>query len=237
MILAAGTDQCVIRGQVKDASGASIGNAIIRVYPKDSTVPAFRGKAHHDEGTFCINDLSPGTYTVKAWQNGFSAKRVPDVVVRRGETTNLESIRLEFAGCDAPGMNCDSIATPPTLPSKLETVVEKVRTQLHLPRDCGAEILRSKVICRGPAKETDVIFTEEHGSLFLRALNGARIDPNCSDHYSDHYQDEAMPVSGLGMGDDLCIRTKDGATSHLFFEGDDVEPAATKLNLWMVTRK
>jgi hypothetical protein len=130
-------------------------------------------------------------------------------------------------------MNCDFIATPPTLPSKPDRVVEKVRTHLRLPRECGAEILRAKAICRDPAKETDVIFTEEHGSLFLRALNGARIDPSCS----DHYQDEAMPVSGLGMGDDLCIRTKDGATSHLFFEGDDVEPAATKLNLWMVTRK
>jgi hypothetical protein len=45
VIIAAGTDQCEIRGRVKDASGASIGGAIISVYPKDSTVLAFHGLA------------------------------------------------------------------------------------------------------------------------------------------------------------------------------------------------
>ena len=233
LILPAQTGQCVIHGQVTDASSASIGDAIVSVYPKDSGVAAFRMNANRDDGTFCINEISPGTYTVKAWRSGFHARRVHDVVVRRGETTNIGAMRLEVAGCDAPKFNCDYFYTRETLPSKPDTVVERVRTQLDLPRECGTEILKGRAICQDGVKEADVIFTEEHGTLFLHSLNGARIDPGCN----GRYHDEAMPISGLGLGDDLCIRSKDGATSHLFFEDDDIEPAATKLKLWIVTKK
>jgi hypothetical protein len=233
IILPAQTDRCLIRGQVSDTSSGAIGNALISVYPKDSPKFAFRGNAQYDNGTFCIVELSPGTYTVKAWQQGFRVKRVYDVVARSGKTTDVGIIQLEVAGCDAPGINCADFITPPTFPSKPYPIIVDVRADLHINRDCGVDLSKGKAVCHDRAKETDVIFTEEHNRLFLRSLNGARIDPSCS----GLYRDEALQISGLGTGDDFCIKTKKGYTSHLFFEGDDVEPTNTKLNLWMVTKK
>jgi hypothetical protein len=224
--------QCLIRGQVKDGEGAAIGNALISVFPEESTLLAFRGNAQNDDGSFCIKDLSPGTYTVKAWRQGFRVRRVYDVVARSGKTTDVGIVQLEVAGCDAPGINCDDFMTPPTFPSKPYPIIVNVRADLHVNRDCGVDLSKGKAVCHDRAKETDVIFTEEHNKLFLRSLNGARIDPSCS----GLYRDEALQISGLGTGDDFCIKTKKGYESHLFFEGDDIEPTTTKLNLWMVSK-
>jgi carboxypeptidase family protein len=223
--------QCLIRGQVSDSEGAAIGNALISVFPKESTLLAFRGNAH-DDGTFCIKDLSPGTYTVKAWQNGFRAERVRDVVVRSGETTELGTIQLEVGSCDARGVNCDYFYTPKTFPSTPERIVEVTRADLKLPRECGADLSKGKVICP-QSKDVDVVFLEEHDALMLHPVNGARIQPDCN----GPYRNQALRVEGLGKGDDLCVKTRMGHESHLFFEGDDVGPTTTKLTLWIVTKQ
>jgi hypothetical protein len=234
-ILPAQTGQCLIRGEVTDGSHAAIGNAVIHVLTKNSMAVVYSGNAHYDNGTFCVKELSPGTYTVKAWQNGFRANRVHDVVVRSGETTELGTIQLEVGSCEARGVNCDYFYTPKTFPSKPEPIVEVTRTNLKLPRACGADLAKGKVICpsKGPAKDVDVAFLEEDGVLLLRPANGARIQRDCD----GAYRDEALRLAGLGKGDELCVTTGKGYESHLFFEGDDVEPNATQLNLWMVTKK
>jgi hypothetical protein len=193
----------------------------------------YRGYA--DDGTFCINDLSPGTYTVRAWMNGFQENSVRDVVVRSGETTDVGTVQLEIGGCDAPGVYCDDFATPKTFPLK-DPILEVTRAALYLPRACGVDLEKEKVICprsRAIARDIDVVFLEEHGALLLRPTNGARIQPDCN----GAYRDEALRVEGLGMGDDLCVETRTGYESHLFFEGDDVEPNTAKLTLWIVTKK
>lgn len=43
-------------------------------------------------------------------------------------------------------------------------------------------------------------------------------------------------MNGLGLGVDFCIRSKQGAVSHVFFV-DDVESYTNELTLWHVTRK
>lgn len=236
LILPAQTDRCLIRGEVTDASHAAIGNALVHVLTKDSMSVVYSGNAHYLDGTFCVKDLSPGTYTVKAWQNGFRENSVRGVVVRSGKTTNVGTIQLEVGSCDARGVHCDSFYTPETLPSKPESIIEVMRTDLNLPRACGVELVKGKVICpqsEGSAKDMDVVFVEEHGDLLLRPANGARIQPDCK----GAYRDEPLRVAGFGKGDDLCVRTGKGYDSHLFFEGDDVEATTAQLTLWIVTKK
>jgi hypothetical protein len=234
VILPAQPDKCAIRGEVVDTVHAMIPKPLIRVIAIEPMSVIYRGNA--DEGTFCIKDLAPGTYTVKAWANGFRGNSVRDVVVRSGETTEVGPIQLEVGSCDARGVNCDYFYTPETVPSKPEPVVEVVRADLQLPKECGADLARGKVICppsKAPAKDIDVVFLEEHGALLLRPTNGARIQPSCK----GAYRDQALRVEGFGMGDDLCIKTRKGYASHLFFGGDDVEPTTTQLTLWIVTKK
>ena len=212
-----------------------IGNALIRVYPKGSTLLAFRGNANYDDGTICIDGLSPGTYTIKAWQSGFRRNLVRDVLVRGRETTNVGTVQLEVGGCDAPGVSCFFV-TPLNFPSQPDPPVDAVRIHLKLPQACGIDLVRGNVICsrsEGSAKDADLVFLEEHGALILRPANGARIQPDCDGAFGD----EALSVEGLGKGDELCVRTSKGYESHLFFEGDDVQPDTTKLTLWMVTKK
>jgi hypothetical protein len=235
VILPAQADQCVIRGEVRDASHGAIGNALIHVLAKNSTLVVYRGNANYDDGTFCVDELGPGTYTVKVWQSGFRENLVRDVVVRGHKTTNIGTVQLDVGSCDAPGVNCDNFITPLNFPSKPDPIVEVMRADLTLPRACGVELVKGKVIClqsEGSTKDTDMVFLEEHGALLLRPANGARIQPDCN----GAYRDEPLRVAGLGKGDELCVRTGKGYESHLFFEGDDVEPNATQLTFWIVTK-
>jgi hypothetical protein len=144
-ILAAEADQCEIRGQVTDSESASIGGAIISVYPKDSPTPVLRNNAHRD-GAFCVNDLDPGTYTVKAWQKGFQTHRGHDVVVRRSATADLGSIHLRVIGCDPHQMLCCLQVYTPEVAAKLPVVI--TQTDLSLPQDCGANLSNGTVQCR-----------------------------------------------------------------------------------------
>jgi hypothetical protein len=234
-ILAAQADQCLIRGKVTDTSSASIAKALISVYSKDSTLLAFRGNANYNDGTFCVSDLSPGTYTVKAWHEGFRANRLRDVVVRSGETTNIGIIQLDVVGCDAREiMCCLQVATLEVAATQPAEPVEIVRTDLKLSRACGADLSGGKVLCSDPpGQDVDMVFVEERGTLLLRPVNGARMDSDCK----GVYRDQALRVEGRGVGDDLCIKTRQGHTSHVFFEGDDVLPSTTELKLWIVTKE
>jgi hypothetical protein len=229
-ILAAETDRCVIRGEVTDSLSASIGNAIISVYPKDSPTLAFRGNAHRD-GTFCIKDLSPGPYTVKAWQSGFHAKRVRDVGVRQGATVDVGSLKLEVIGCDPHQVLCCLQVATPEVAATLPVVI--TQTDLSLPKACGANLSTGTVLCHQLANDADIIFVEEHGALLLQPVNGTQMDPACQ----SVYRDQPLRLETLGTGDDLCVKTQEGYASHVFFEGDDIAPDTKELKIWIVTTK
>lgn len=217
--------QCSIRGHVEDAAQAGL-PALFHVLPKNSATTIFSGKAEPD-GQFCVPSLSPGIYTVKAWLNGFQTRRVLDVVVKGGETTDLGTVVLKIGGCDAPGVICDSVIPDEDIRSQ---------TDLYVRLECGADLDNLKVVCpasKAFANNIDIVFAKEDGDLFLRPKNGARIDSKCS----GTYRDEALAVNGFGPGDDFCVKTKKGRASHLFFEVNDVLPGTREIIVWVVTRK
>jgi hypothetical protein len=75
-----------ISGKVTDATGAVIPNAKITISGPtgDRTVTA------NESGDFEVQNLTPGSYKVRAEQSGFKAVSVPDVVVNVGRSTALK---------------------------------------------------------------------------------------------------------------------------------------------------
>lgn len=76
-----------LKGQVLDPSGAAISNATILVLPaEDAAITVVTDK----DGQFEIKQILPGTYTVRAFAQGFAAFEKPGIVIAVGRTAKLE---------------------------------------------------------------------------------------------------------------------------------------------------
>lgn len=180
-------------------------------------------------GTFQSDALRPGSYTVIAWVQGFHARRVA-VDVREGETADVGQIRLDLAGYDAPGVICDDFGLGPPDP-----VLKSGYVQLKL--ECGADLRNSSSYCQDSSvavRESagvDVRLTKAESGLYLNAFNGASLSLDCRGAGRS-----TIRIDGFGPGDQICVRTHGGFSSHVFFV-NDVEPSSQSVTLWHVTRK
>jgi hypothetical protein len=59
------------------------------------------------KGQFGLDGIEPGVYAVTISVQGFRDKTVPDVRVAAEVQTDIGTLLLDFAGCDAPGVICD----------------------------------------------------------------------------------------------------------------------------------
>src|ERR1035441_9209 len=82
-----------IHGQISDPSGAAVPGA--KVAAIDSTGQIKTGVVHSD-GTYDINGLAPGVYTVGAKAKGFANFEQPAVQVAAGKTLKVD-IGLKIA--------------------------------------------------------------------------------------------------------------------------------------------
>jgi hypothetical protein len=76
-----------VHGQISDPSGAAVPSA--KVAAISSTGQAILGVVHSD-GSYEIQGLTPGTYTVKARAKGFSMFEQPDVQISAGKTGKVD---------------------------------------------------------------------------------------------------------------------------------------------------
>ncbi len=81
-----------ILGQVTDASGALIPNAIVKATKTDTNVT--KETVTTSQGLFVLIGLDPGTYVVTATANGFQSVRREGIVLQVAEKLNLP-IRME----------------------------------------------------------------------------------------------------------------------------------------------
>jgi hypothetical protein len=199
----------LIRGAIVDATGAAIGGASVRLLKSDSEEMAHATAA--DSGKFEMGTAGSGNYVLKAWQRGFRSRRVPVAVRSETETIDLGDIRLDLAGCDAPGVICDSFgeAPPP------DPVVS--RNDLRVQMDCMLAFTTGKAFCPGETKgprqtDADVRLNQDESGVYLSAMNGATLaTPNlprgdCRDAYP---KESKIRIDGLGPGDDICLYTHD----------------------------
>jgi hypothetical protein len=185
-------------------------------------------------GAFQITKVAAGKYSIGAWAQGFRETLVRNVDLASGGIHDLGAITLALAGCDAPGVNCDSIG-PSTDPiAGSGTVVMR--------RSCGADLDTGRVYCPGDvnrsrrgAKEIDVMVTDRNSdALTLAVANGATISPpNCADA---RFSWDPVEVNGLGPGHDMCVRTGRNRRAHLFIT-EEAWNDTVELKLWYVIRK
>jgi len=231
-----------IRGRVVDQADFEI-PASVTVIRTDSGVVVARIRAD-GAGDFQTEAISPGSYSVRASQPGFQRSEVPGVTVRAGETTDLGSIRMYLAGCDAPGVSCDHVfpADSDSIPWEKAVVGTAI---LNMKLMCAVDFDdKGKLYCPEPtdrraSRNIDMRLTKYGDGLYLSAANGAAMSiPNSAhgDCRDAKYGEASLRVIGLGPGVDFCVRSKLGAVSHVFFV-EDVERDSSEVKLWHVTRK
>jgi hypothetical protein len=221
---------------VVDATGAAIGGATVRLLKSVSDDVAHVTAAN--SGKFQFETVAPGRYILAAWQQGFRSRRIPLVLRGAGEALDLGYIRLEVAGCDAPGVICDSIgpASPP------DPVVS--RSNLHIQSDCMAGFAANSAFCPGDRTgksegDADIRLTHDDNGVYLTAMNGALLsqpDLPRGDCHDANPKEKQIRIDGLGSGDDICLNTHDRHWSHIFFT-DRVTRGSLQIALWQITRK
>ena len=229
-------DSQQIRGAVVDVTGAAIEGASVRLLNSDSE-EVIHATADAS-GKFQMGSAGADSYVLKAGQPGFRSRRVPVGVHSETETIDVGDIRLDIAGCDAPGVICDWFgeAPPP------DPVVS--RNNLRVQMDCMLAFTMGKAFCTSETKEprqtdADVQLSLNENGVYLTAMNGASLAaPNlpsadCRDAYP---KESKIRIDGLGPGDDICLYTHDQHWSHVFLTSD-VSRSSRQIAVWQITRK
>ena len=99
-----------LRGQTVDPSMAALPSALVRLRATGEKSATF-GSETDISGAFVIRDVPPGEYRLRIWVQAFRPRTLA-VKLYPGEVKDLGGIRLELAGCDAPGVICDYIGDP-----------------------------------------------------------------------------------------------------------------------------
>ena len=84
-----------IEGRIRDDKGELVPFANVVV--SGPSLLESRGVMATSTGYFAIFDLPPGTYTVKISHITYQQLEFENVIVRLGETTTLDAIRLKIA--------------------------------------------------------------------------------------------------------------------------------------------
>ncbi len=214
-----------VRGVVVDATGGGLRWAFVRVLQPASKSLIARVPADPN-GVFQTGALQPGSYVLVAWAQGFGVRRLSPVVVRAGETTDVGTMQLDLASCDAPGMMCDDFGMGPPDPFL-------ARGYLELKLDCGVELRNNKCYCPDSSgamrqdRALDLRLTKDETGVYLNAVNGATLSAS---------RESRFRLDGLGPGDEIWVRTHEGLRSHVFFV-DDVERGSPSVRFWHVTRQ
>jgi hypothetical protein len=219
-----------IRGTVVDVTGGALRSVSVRVLKSESNLLV--SKVNSDEkGFFEVDSLTTGSYTVTAWVSGFRLGRWEGIVIREGEIQDLGKLQLDFGGCDAPGVICDTFTSKPAIPG----LVKKAEITLRI--GCGADVTRGVSSC--PAdKWADFMVTKADPEIDVEALNRSAIyspDTSFDQCKSLVRSDPKIRVDGFGPGQDFCVRRKD-SISHVFVLSE-IDANSTEVRILLTTTK
>ena len=101
----ASESNATIRAVIVDVTGASIGNASVRLLPMghDSVE---RETGSSPDGTFSFDRVFPGEFTLKIKAPGFREAVMPHLRVDAGKTKEAGTVTLQIADCHDPSVIC-----------------------------------------------------------------------------------------------------------------------------------
>ena len=205
-----------LRGVAVDVTGASIPRTTVRVLDAESHAVVASGTSD-ERGAFLIEGVEPGTYAVTAKASGFRLRIIESVAIHDAD---LGKVQLEVAGCDAPGVICDTFGMGAVFPGLIR------HEALSVPFDCGGDLARAKASCP-PDKRADLTVQQDGANMFVLPLNGATLDLRCNGQSSPRVR-----VDGLA-GMDFCVHRADGLESHVYVSWMN----STEVLLWLTTTR
>jgi hypothetical protein len=119
-------------GKVVDATGNFLSLPTARL--NDQANEERRYPTGDRGGQFGLDGIEPGIYAVRISVQGFRDKTVLNVRVAAEEQTDIGTLVLDFAGCDAPGVICDDFG--------LSVYNDPIHAQgtIEVPRLCAVDI-------------------------------------------------------------------------------------------------
>ncbi|MGA3328749.1 MAG: carboxypeptidase-like regulatory domain-containing protein, partial [Terriglobia bacterium] len=155
-----------VHGQISDPSGAAVPGA--RVAAVSSTGQAKPGVVHAD-GSYDINGLTPGTYTVRARAKGFALFEQPNVQVTAGNTGKV-NIALKIA---------EEV-------EKVEVTEESTKVSVNPEENASAIVIKGEDL-QSLSDDPDELQSE------LEALAGPSAGPNGGQIYVDGFTAGQLP--------------------------------------------
>src|SRR5271168_5497398 len=105
-----------IRGKLVDVSDGALSGASVRVLESESHTVVARVIANQS-GVFEVGPLKPGAYKLTARLRGFRLRIVTGLILQESTVRDLGTLRVDLAGCDAPGTVCDTFSAEPAIPN------------------------------------------------------------------------------------------------------------------------
>jgi hypothetical protein len=221
-------------------------------YPKVRINDQFNNEGRRYEttgdrkGQFGLDGVEPGIYAVTISVQGFRDKTVPNVRVAAEEQTDVGTLRLDLASCDAPGVICDDFG--------LSVYKDPIHAQgaIQIPQLFAVDIDEGKSTCtieldgRGtvpPNQDADSDFwvrPGRAGELYLSPRNGAGFALNPPAEWSKMgcitacYSTRDVRIDGLPLGSRVCIRTNRGRYAQVAFS-EVVKSRAERIKVEFIT--
>ena len=241
-LLAARSELTQVSGDVTDNEGAVIADAEVRLISTEPPFEVSRTRTNRN-GSFRIEEVRPGVYTVRAGNKGFREEVRRNVTVRPDRTNRID-LRLGVMTCDTPLMHCDTIEdilfddhppNPPPLPYFR-------RGEVVLNRNCGIDLDNGEIAC-----STDPVASALDLLLVQRADSGLELKPGdraslsagrlLGEHCSKQkFRKAPYLITGLGPGTELCALTKKRHRALIYVE-DEVSNGSSSVKLYYATYK
>jgi hypothetical protein len=198
-----------VHGRIVDASAGPIEKAQVRLLDRESRVTKYR-LISDGFGRFRLDGVKPGTYLVAATARAFRERFVDNIVVEDGRDVGLGDLILQLAGCEYPGVICDSFGT-------------EAKAILYKSGDLKVRFESCVLDVDGQAGCSVHIHLGSDRRVYLEPRNHARLAEANSAGASCRgavFVNPRTRVDGLGPGSDVCLLSGRGRRAELFFTSE-----------------
>lgn len=154
-----------LQGAIQDKEYAGNPLPFTDVYVKGTT----KGSSTDFDGNYTIQGIPVGTHTIVISFIGYETKEIPNVVIKNGETTFLNT----ELGADANALKEVIITAAPKVKETESALIEEQKEAVVITQTIGAEELSKKGVSNAESAVTKVAgITKSQGSksVFVRGL-------------------------------------------------------------------